>query len=124
MAHYAEIDGEGVVLRVVVVSNEDEKDSEGNESEEVGAAFCANLLGGTWKKTSYNDNMRVRYAGIGYTYREDLDAFVPPKPFPSWGLNEETATWEAPVAKPEGHAWMWDEDGQQWLSVESQMPGA
>lgn len=122
MAHYAEIDENGVVLRVIVVSNEDEKDAEGTESETVGAAFCANLLGGTWKKTSYNNNMRVRYAGIGYTYMEDLDAFVPPKPFPSWSLDTETASWEAPVPKPEGHAWSWDEDGQQWLAISEQIP--
>ena len=122
MAHYAELDENGIVLRVIVVSNDDEKDAEGNESEEVGAAFCTNLLGGTWKKTSYNNNMRVRYAGIGYTYRDDLDAFIPPKPYPSWSLNEETATWEAPVPKPEGHAWMWDEEGQQWLSVAEMTP--
>lgn len=122
MAHYAEIDENGVVLRVIVVSNEDEKDAQGAESETVGAAFCSNLLGGTWKKTSYNNNMRVRYAGIGYTYMEDLDAFVPPKPFPSWSLDTETASWEAPVPKPEGHAWSWDEDGQQWLPISEQIP--
>jgi hypothetical protein len=114
MAHFAEIDDNNVVLRVIVVSNDDCKDADGNESEAVGAAFCNNLLGGTWKQTSYNSNMRVRYAGIGYSYNEDLDAFIAPKPFPSWTLNEDTADWEAPTPRPTEGFWSWNEDAQEW----------
>jgi len=118
MAHFAQIDDNNVVTQVIVVSNDDCGGGEYPASDSVGAAFCTNLLGGTWKQTSYNNNFRVRYAGIGYTFREDLDAFIPPKPYPSWSLNEETAEWEAPVAKPEGHAWMWNEATQTWDAVE------
>lgn len=117
MAHFAELGEDNIVLRVIVVSNDDCKDAEGNESESVGAAFCRNLLGGTWKQTSYNGNMRKNYAGIGYKYDSALDAFVPPKPFPSWALNEETALWEAPVARPAEGFWSWNEEAQQWDEV-------
>jgi len=78
MAHFAEIDENNVVLRVIVVSNDDCKDENGNESEAVGAAFCNRLLGGVWKQTSYNANFRGVYAGIGYTYNAEFDVFVPP----------------------------------------------
>ena len=117
MAHFAELGEDNVVLRVIVVSNDDCKDEEGNESEAVGAEFCRNLLGGTWKQTSYNGNMRVRYAGVGYKYDSALDAFIPPKPFPSWSLNEETADWEAPVARPTEGLWEWSEEDQEWVSL-------
>ena len=114
MAHFAELGEDNVVLRVIVVSNDDCKDEDGNESEAVGAEFCRNLLGGTWKQTSYNNNMRVRYAGIGYKYDSALDAFIAPKPFPSWTLNEETADWEAPTPRPTEGLWFWDEEAQEW----------
>lgn len=99
MAHFAQLDENNVVTQVIVVSNEDTSDVNGNEVEEIGVAFCKKLLGAdtNWKQTSYNSNMRVRYAGIGYSYNEALDAFVPPKPFESWVLNEETADWQSPV---------------------------
>jgi hypothetical protein len=118
MAHFAEIGAGNVVLRVIVVSNRDTSDANGVEKEHIGAAFCERLLGGTWKQTSYNGNMRKRYAGVGYTYNADLDAFVPPKPFPSWVLNNTTADWEAPVAKPEdGKAYSWNESTLSWEEV-------
>lgn len=101
MAHFAKLDENNVVTQVIVVANKDTSDANGVEKEYIGAAFCERLFGGTWKKTSYNGNIRKRYAGIGFTYNESLDAFVPPKPFASWTLNEETADWEAPVALPE-----------------------
>ena len=78
MAHFAQLDDNNVVLRVIVVHNNDCKDAEGNESEAVGVAFCQSLLGGNWKQTSYNGNMRGVYAGIGYTYNPTLDVFEPP----------------------------------------------
>jgi hypothetical protein len=119
MAHFAELGEDNIVLRVIVVSNDDCKDSEGNESETVGAEFCRNLLGGTWKQTSYNGNIRDRYAGMGYTYRSDLDAFIAPKPYPSWSLDEETTEWEAPVARPtDDKHYTWNEDEQTWDEVE------
>ena len=78
MAHFAQLDENNVVTQVIVVSNEDTSDVNGNEVEEIGVTFCKKLLGAdtNWKQTSYNNNMRVRYAGIGYTYNEELDAFV------------------------------------------------
>ena len=81
MAHFAEIDQFGKVKRVIVVGNADTSDASGVEKEHIGAAFCEKLFGGTWKQTSYNGNFRKNYAGIGYTYNADIDAFVPPQPF-------------------------------------------
>jgi len=124
MAHFAQINSDNVVTQVIVVSNDDCGGGDYPESDAVGAAFCTNLLGGTWKQTSYNNNFRVRYAGIGYAFDEDLDAFIAPKPYPSWTLNEETADWEAPVARPEEGAWAWNEANQRWDEVEIVLPGA
>lgn len=117
MAHFAEIDENNIVLRVIAVSNNECKDDAGNESETVGAEFCRNLFGGTWKQTSYNGNIRARYAGIGYKYDSGLNAFITPKPFPSWSLNEETTEWEAPAACPAEGLYSWDETGQQWVEL-------
>jgi hypothetical protein len=114
MAHFAEIGEDNIVLRVIVVSNDDCKDAEGNESEAVGAEFCRNLLGGTWKQTSYNGTIRFRYAGSGYTYNSVLNAFIAPKPFASWLLNETTTEWEAPVARPTDGMHSWNEENQFW----------
>ena len=119
MAHFAEIDQNNVVLRVIVVGNKDTSDANGVEKEHIGAAFCERLYGGTWKQTSYNRNFRKHYAGIGYTYNADIDAFVPPKPYLSWVLNSDTANWEAPVAMPDdGQMYSWDEDSQSWVAVD------
>lgn len=117
MAHFAKLDENNVVTSVVVVDNKDTADASGVEKEYIGAAFCERLLGGTWKQTSYNGNFRKNYAGIGYTYNADIDAFVPPKPYASWTLNEETAQWEAPIAMPEDGIYIWNEDTQSWDSV-------
>ena len=99
MAHFAKIDENNIVTQVIVVANEDTSDTNGVEVEEIGVAFCKKLLGAetNWKQTSYNNNFRVRYAGISYTYNEELDAFIPPSPFPSWVLVEETADWVSPL---------------------------
>jgi len=120
MAHFAELDANNVVLRVIVVGNADTSDASGVEKEHIGAAFCEKLFGGTWKKTSYNGNIRKRYAGVGYTYNADLDAFVAPKPYASWVLNNTTADWEAPVAMPteEGKRYAWNEETGAWDEVE------
>jgi hypothetical protein len=118
MAHFAEINAEGIVQRVIVVDNNDCKDTEGNESEAAGAAFCNTLLGGTWKQTSYNGNIRKNYAGIGYTFDESRNAFIPPKPFSKWVLNEDTCNWEAPTAFPnDGKLYTWNDNQGVWEEV-------
>jgi hypothetical protein len=122
MAHFAQLDENNVVIQVIVVDNKDTSDAFGVEKEHIGAAFCERLFGGTWKQTSYNGNMRKNYAGIGYTYDAELDAFVPPTPYPSWVLNTETAQWESPVPIPEDaftgnppKRYYWDEETTSWV---------
>lgn len=122
MAHFAEIDSNGVVQRVIVVGNKDTSDANGVEKESIGKAFCERLFGGNWVQTSYNGNIRKRYAGVGYTYRGDLDAFVAPQPYPSWTL-DANAEWQAPVPMPtDGKMYAWDEAAQAW--IESEMGAA
>jgi hypothetical protein len=121
MAHFAELDNNDVVLRVIVVSNADTSTPDGTEVESIGIAFCQRLFGGNWKQTSYNGNFRVRYAGIGYVYLPSLDAFVPPKPYPSWVLSPVTVDWEAPVPYPtDGKIYFWNEGTTSWQLVEPQ----
>jgi hypothetical protein len=118
VAHFAELDANNVVTRVIVVATKDNSDANGVEKESIGKAFCERLFGGNWVQTSYNGNIRKRYAGIGYTYNAVLDAFVAPQPYPSWRLNTETADWEAPVPMPtDGKMYAWDEDAQDWVEV-------
>ena len=111
MAHFAQITN-GVVTNVIVVHN-NELLIDGVETESKGREFCNNLLGGEWVQTSYNNNIRKQYAGIGFTYDEAADVFVAPKPFPSW-LLDSNHDWQAPVAKPEGD-YMWDEQTLAWV---------
>ena len=116
MAHFAKIDENNIVTSVVVVDNKDTADATGVEKEHIGAAHLEKILGGTWKQTSYNGNFRKNYAGIGYTFDEQRNAFIPPKPFNSWILNETTCQWEAPVAMPnDGQMYSWDENIQNWI---------
>ena len=122
MAHFAEIDQNNVVLRVIVVDNRDTSTPDGTEVESIGVAFCQRLFGGNWKQTSYNGNKRKNYAGIGYTYNAGLDAFVPPKPYASWLLNEATAQWDAPTPMPSDAGtgeppkrYTWDEATTSWV---------
>jgi hypothetical protein len=114
MAHFAKLDENNVVTEVIVVGNKDTSDANGVEKEYIGAAFCERLFGGTWKQTSYNGNIRKNYAGIGYTYQADIDAFVPPKPYASWTLNAN-AQWQPPVAMPSDGMYSWDEATQSWV---------
>lgn len=116
MAHFAELDDNNIVVRVIVVSNDDCLDADGNESESVGQQFCERLLGGRWIKTSYNNNIRKQYAGIGYSYDEDADVFVAPQPFPSWTL-DENHDWQPPVPYPAEGEWMWDDAEGDWIAV-------
>ena len=123
MAHFAQLDENNIVTQVIVVSNEDIKDSEGNESELTGIAFCKSLLGPNtiWKQTSYNNSIRKNYAGIGFTYDATRDAFIAPKPFNSWILNESTCIWEAPYAcRNDGNVYAWDEETTSWVSINNE----
>ena len=123
MAHFAKLDENNVVTQVIVVDNKDITDPHtGQEDEILGIAFCKKLLGGNWKQTSYNNNSRVRYAGIGYSYNAALDAFVPPQPYASWTLDNDTADWVSPLgaaptltdAEVEANSfYRWDEDAYQ-----------
>ena len=117
MAHFAELDADNMVKRVIVVSNSDTADASGVEKEHIGAAFCERLLGGTWKQTSYNGNIRKRYAGIGYTYDTGRDAFITSQPYPSWVL-DANAEWQAPVPMPDdGKMYGWNEATLAWVEA-------
>lgn len=128
MAHWAEIDENSVVVRVVVTSN---------DMPNEGYDWLIENLGGTWLQTSYNTRagiymepnssppvphedqskaFRGNYAGVDFTYSPDLDAFIPPQPFSSWSLNEETFQWEPPVEMP-GVDYAWDEDSLSWVEI-------
>jgi hypothetical protein len=113
MAHYAFIDDNNIVTQVIVGRNEDEVVDGISDWE----TYYADVYGQRCVRTSYNANIRKNYAGIGFTYDEGRDAFVPPKPFESWVLNEDTCRWEAPVPMPEGNCY-WDEATRQWVVEE------
>lgn len=114
MAHFAKIEN-GLVTQVIVVGNPDTANAEGVELEHIGAAFCERLLGGDWKQTSYNGNIRKNYAGIGYAYDAGRDAFIAPQPFPSWVLNEQTCRWESSVPMPtDKQRYQWSEAKKAW----------
>ena len=129
MAHFAKLDDKNIVTQVIVVDNDDITDNNGNETESLGVAFCQKLFGAdtTWKQTSYNNNLRGNYAGIGATYMSNVatlgvgstDIFIIQQPHPSWSIGVGTATWYAPVAGPPdltdseraaGKLYIWDED--------------
>lgn len=118
MAHFAKLDENNYVIGVHVVVNE-VITINGVESEQVGIEFLNNLHGyNLWKQTSYNGNFRKNYAGIGYYYDSIRDAFIPPKPFPSWTLNEDTCLWDSPVPYPnDGKMYMWNEDILNWQEI-------
>jgi hypothetical protein len=124
MAHYAFLDSNNIVTQVIVGKDEEDL-AEGITSWE---EYYGNLKNQVCKRTSYNTRagehteggtpFRGNYAGIGYTYNEELDAFIPPQPFASWTLNESTYSWEAPVAYPEdGEMYIWDEAAGNWEIV-------
>ena len=115
-----------MVTKVIVVSNKDTSNEEGVEIEQIGINFCSNLLGGTWKQTSYNGRIRKNYAGIGYVYDAGRDAFYAPQPFASWILDETTCHWQPPIAQPEavmptteteGTYYEWDESIVNWKAI-------
>lgn len=120
MAHFAKLDENNIVLEVHCVHNNELLDENGQESEQKGIEFLISWSGGytNWKQTSYNKNFRKNYACIGHTYREDIDAFVPPQPYPSWILDVETAEWKHPTPRPtDGKRYMWNEETVSWVEV-------
>jgi hypothetical protein len=111
MAHFAEIDENNIVTQIIVVSNDLEHRGQEFLAQDLG-------LGGTWIQTSYNGNIRKNYAGIGYTYNQARDAFIAPKPFNSWVLNETTCRWQAPTPMPtDDKNYTWDEETTSWVEV-------
>ena len=120
MAHFARVIN-GRVVKVHVLANPVITDDEGVEHEERGQTFLADLHGYEPEELiqcSYNGNFRAHYPGIGFTYDEERDAFIPPKPFESWVLDEDTCLWVAPVPYPEdGESYTWDEDAGDWVAV-------
>jgi len=121
MAHYCFLNKKNIVTEVIVGKDENEGDLDWE-------VYYGSKRGQTCKRTSYNTRggehilggtpFRGNYAGIGYEYKEDLDAFIPPQPFASWTLNETTFLWEAPVPMPEEGMWQWDEETTDWVAVE------
>jgi hypothetical protein len=119
MAHFAKLDENNVVLEVHCVHN-NELMVDGVESEAKGVAFLVMWSGGYpfWKQTSYNGTMRKNYAGIGYTYDAQRDAFLPPQPFASWVLNEQTCQWDSPIPYPsDDNKYVWDESTISWVAL-------
>lgn len=109
MAHYAKVEN-GVVTNVIVA-----------EQDFIDSGAVGDPA--SWVQTSYNGGIRKMYAGIGYLYIESLDIFIPPKPFPSWTMDESTGDWLAPVPKPAEGRWIWNEDQQQWVEDTHVLPG-
>jgi len=130
MSHWAEIDENNIVVRVLVGDNNDANDDEGYQ-------WLIDNLGGRWLKTSYNTKkgihynpetnqpsnnqskaLRKNYAGVGYFYDEERDAFYAPQPYPSWTLNEDTCCWESPIPYPnDNKMYQWDETTQEWTEI-------
>ena len=119
MAHFAKIGLNNIVTDVLVVANRETMDSNGVEHESIGVEFLKSLTGhATWVQTSYNGTIRKNYAGIGYTYDSTRDAFIPPQPYPSWTMSEETCLWSAPTPMPtDGKIYQWDETTLAWVEV-------
>ena len=120
MAHFARLEN-NFVTQVIVVNNSILLDGDGNEQESLGLSFCQSLYGNNtdWKQTSYNNNFRKNFAGIGYSYDIDKDVFIPPQPYPSWILNEATYLWDPPIPYPEdtGYFHTWDEQTLSWVQA-------
>jgi hypothetical protein len=124
MAHFAKLGTGNIVEQVISINNAVITDANGVEQEQLGNDFINKLYNtrDVWKQTSYNNNIRKNYAGIGFTYDQTRDAFIPPQPFNSWKLNNETCRWEAPVAKPtltqeqidNNNYYKWNETIQNW----------
>lgn len=117
MAHFAKLDADNKVIHVSVVDNSVITDDNGVENEQLGIEYLTNVHGySKWKQTSYHGNIRKQYAGIGYSYDPERDAFIPPQPFSNWLLDEETLNWVPPVPKPTDKSvdWVWDNEDGKW----------
>lgn len=111
MAHFAQINDANIVLQVLVTDNDYPNE---------GYDWLVETFGGRWVQTSYNARIRKNFAGIGFYYDEARDAFIPPKPYESWTLDEETCQWVAPVAYPtDGKLYTWNEELTEWTEVEN-----
>jgi len=135
MAYFAKLGTGNIVEQVISINNAVITDANGVEQEQLGVDFINKLYNtrDVWKQTSYNNNIRKNYAGIGYTYDQTRDAFIPPKPFNSWILNEDTCNWEAPVVYPETYTlnlldeqgkltkdiYYWNENRRKWDLIEN-----
>lgn len=107
MSHFAELNENNKVIRVLVGDNDDPNGDEGYK-------WLIDNLGGTWIQTSYNNNFRKQYAGIGYSYDAINDVFIAPQPYPSWALDQDF-NWQPPTPRPEGRVWYWDEPTLTWI---------
>jgi len=116
MAHFAELDDNNKVLRIIVVSNLEMLDADGQESEAIGITFCQSHFGGRWVQTSYNGNFRKRYAQIDATYDAERDIFIDPSPYPSWTFDTVTNEWTPPIPRPadDGRNYVWSEPLGAW----------
>ena len=119
MAHFAQLNEDDQVTQVIVINNTELLDENGQESEALGIAFCTSLFPGTrWVQTSYNASIRKNFAGQEFTYDASRDAFIPPRPFASWILDEATCRWQPPVAYPtDGKQYRWNEPTQSWQEI-------
>lgn len=116
MAYFALLDSNNIVTQLRVIANSECIDANNIEREEIGLAYFMKLYGGTWKQTSYNGTIRKNYAGIGYSYDETRDAFIPPRLFQAWALNESTCMWNPPIAYPlDSNVYRWDSDLTNWV---------
>lgn len=119
MATFAKIGLNSKVIESLSVHNDVLKDANGMEQEALGIDFLTKLTGwAIWRQSSYNNNMRKNHAGIGFSYDEERDAFIPPKPYPSWLLDENTCLWDSPTPYPDdGNRYEWNESNQSWDAI-------
>jgi hypothetical protein len=120
MAHFARVNENWIVEEVIVVSNDVIKDDAGIECDWLGEQFCQSLYGAytKWIQTSYTGRIYKNYASVGYTFDPYRNAFIPPKPYESWLLNEDTCRWDPPVPYPtDGKTYVWDEEAIEWVLV-------
>ena len=120
MAFFAKLDEKNVVLGVFGVNDQELNNLSFPDSEPLGIVFLTNWSGGyaNWKQTSLEADFRKNYASIGFSYDQNLDAFIPAKPYPSWLLNTNTCQWEAPTPYPtDGKYYIWNEETQSWVEI-------
>lgn len=119
MAHFAQLNDDNIVTQVIVIGNDFIGGGDFPESETVGQTFIASIgLSGSWKQTSYSSAFRKNYAGIGYKYDPERDAFIAPRPFASWSLNDESCRWEAPQPYPtDSKFYVWSEEQLAWVAL-------